>query len=166
MSFRRYTSEDRDACIAILDSNMPRFFSRQDRAEFLTFLDMPNGIYSVLEQRHAVIGCGGISSRDEGSTGILTWGMIHANYHHQGWGRLLAFMRLRQLSMYPSIQKITLSTSQEATGFYEKLGFHTIEFLPNFYGEGLHCCKMELPVDEKFQQRLTTIEAQLRHPPL
>jgi ribosomal protein S18 acetylase RimI-like enzyme len=165
MIFRRYTPADRSTCIAILDSNMPRFFSSRDHVEFLAFLDAPVGIYSVLEQDSGhVIGCGGISTRDQERTGILTWGMIHVNYHRQGWGRQLAFLRLRQLSIYPSLRKITLNTSQETVGFYEKLGFHTTDFLPNFYSEGLHCCKMELQVNDEFHDRLTAIAAQLKYP--
>jgi N-acetylglutamate synthase-like GNAT family acetyltransferase len=165
MIFRRYTPADRSTCIAILDSNMPRFFSHQDRREFLAFLEAPVGTYNILEQEEGhIIGCGGIATRDEEQTGILTWGMLHRDYHRQGWGRQLAFLRLRQLSAYPALQKITLNTSQESAGFFEKMGFHSTEFLPNFYCEGLHCVKMELQVDGEFEQRLATIEAQLRYP--
>jgi ribosomal protein S18 acetylase RimI-like enzyme len=162
MIFRRYTPADRSTCIAILDSNMPRFFSHQDRTEFLAFLDAPVGIYNVLEEPDGhIIGCGGAATRDQEHIGVLTWGMIHARYHRQGWGRLLAFLRLRQLTSYPTIQKIILNTSQETVGFYEKLGFHTTDFVANFYGEGLHCFKMEQQIGGEFQQRLKALEMQL-----
>jgi ribosomal-protein-alanine N-acetyltransferase len=165
MIFRRYTPADRSTCMAILESNMPRFFSNQDRVEYQSFLDAPTGTYSVLEQVHGhIIGCGGIATRDQERVGILTWGMIHVSYHYQGWGRQLAFLRLSQFSEYPSIQKIILNTSQETAGFYEMLGFHTTEFLPNFYCEGLHCLKMEQQVDDKFYNRLAAIKAKLKYP--
>lgn len=165
MIFRRYTPADRTICIEILDSNMPRFFSDQDRIEFLAFLEAPVGTYNILEREEGhIIGCGGISTRDEGQTGILTWGMIRRDCHRQGWGRQLAFLRLRQLSEYTSLKKITLNTSQESAGFFEKLGFHTTEILPNFYCEGLHCVKMELQIDGEFEQRLGDIEARLKYP--
>src|SRR5579884_897197 len=165
MIFRRYTPADRTTCIAILDSNMPRYFSQQDRIEFLAFLEAPVGTYNIQEREEGqIIGCGGIATRDEEQTGILTWGMIQRDYHKQGWGRQLAFLRLRQLSEYPTLKKIALNTSQESAGFFEKLGFHATEFLPNFYCEGLHCVKMELQVDGEFEQRLAAIEAQLKYP--
>lgn len=165
MIFRRYTPADRTTCIDILDSNMPRFFSDQDRIEFLAFLEAPVGKYSVLEQpQGTIIGCGGIATEAQERVGILTWGMIHRDYHRQGWGWQLAFLRLRQLSVYPSMRKITLNTSQESAGFFEKLGFQTTEIVPNFYCEGLHCVRMELQVDREFEQRLAGIEARLRYP--
>jgi N-acetylglutamate synthase-like GNAT family acetyltransferase len=165
MIFRRYTAADRSTCIAILESNMPRFFSELDRVEYLAFLEAPGGTYSVLEQSGGnIIGCGGIATSAQGSVGILTWGMIHSNYHRQGWGRQLAFWRLRQLSEYASIKKIILNTSQETAGFYEMLGFHTTEFLPNFYCEGLHCLKMEQEVDDKFYDRLAALKENLKYP--
>ncbi len=163
MIFRRYTPADRSTCIAILDSNMPRFFSDQDRTEFLAFLATPVKMYHVLEERPGhIIGCGGIATRSQERIGVLTWGMIHPRYHRRGWGSLLAFLRLSQFTAYPEMQKIILNTSQETVGFYEKLGFHTTDFVANFYGEGLHCYKMEQPLDDGFQQRLNALETQVR----
>ncbi len=149
--FRRYIDEDRFACINILYSNTPRYFAPQDGEDFCTFLASPSGIYSVLGNHEGVIiGCGGISTRNQGQEGILTWGMIHATRHRQGWGRLLTLARFSQLSKIASVQTITLNTSQETVGFYEKLGFRTVTFTPDCYNVGLHRYDMELDVNEQF----------------
>ncbi len=154
--FRSYRAADYTACIDILASNTPRYFSTQDGADFRAFLDAPLGMYSVLEDDGGVIvGCGGISTRREGQEGILTWGMIHATRHRQGWGSRLAFARFSQFSKMASVQTITLNTSQETVGFYEKLGFHTTAFTPNGYGAGLDCYVMQLVIDEQFRQLLS-----------
>ncbi len=154
--FRRYTDADHATCIDILESNTPQYFSTQDCEDFRAFLASPLGIYSVLEDHKGVIvGCGGISTRTQDQEGILTWGMIHTSRHRQGWGRRLTLARFSQLSAIVSVKTITLNTSQETIGFYEKLGFRTTAFTPNGYGDGLDRYTMELAVDEKFRQLLS-----------
>jgi len=155
---RRYTLADRTTCVAILESNTPRFFAHRDREDFLSFLDAPAGIYSVLEDNNsAIIGCGGIATRNKGQEGILTWGMIHADRHRQGWGKLLALTRLRQLSGIPSVQKVTINTSNETVGFYSTLDFRVTNYRPNYYSEGLHRYDMELLIDDDIRRRLREI---------
>lgn len=154
--FRHYTEAYRALCVNILDSNVPRYFSPGDREDFLTFLaDAPQGSYGVLaDDAGVIVGCGGIGTRQEGTEGILTWGMIHASRHRQGWGRRLALARLSQLCQLPSIKKVTINTSHETFGFYEKLGFKTIAYTPDGYAPGLHRYDMEVAVNEAFRQRL------------
>ena len=150
---RKYSNADRSFCINILESNTPRYFTYQDREDFCAFLEAPPGIYNVLEDdEDAIIGCGGISTRKQGQEGILTWGMIHATRQRQGWGRYLTLARFSQLSEISSVKTITLNTSQETVGFYEKLGFHTTAFTPDYYSIGLHRYDMEIDVNEQFRQ--------------
>ena len=154
--FRRYTDADHAACIEILASNAPRYFSTQDCEDFRAFLAAPLGIYSVLEDLEGVvIGCGGISTRKQEQESILTWGMIHAARHRQGWGNRITLARLSQLSKIDSLKIIRLNTSQETVGFYKKLGFRITAHTPNGYGAGLDCYSMELAVDEKFRQLIS-----------
>ena len=158
---RGYMSADYTACLAILDSNIPRFFSLQDRIDFLAFLDAPIGRYSVLENDYgSIIGCGGIALEND-ETGILNWGMIHVDYHRQGWGSILTLARLSQLSNMPSVKKVILHTSHETVGFYKKLGFQIVAFTSDFYRQGLHRYDMELSIDDNFQHRFTDIGASL-----
>ena len=153
--FRRYTIADRSSCIEIVESNTPRYFSLQDCTDFLTFLDSHLGIYSILEDKiGTIVGCGGIDTRKQGEEGILTWGMIHETRHRQGWGSQLTFARLHQLTTISTVQKITLNTSNETFSFYEKLGFHTVSFTPNYYSVGLHRYDMEVIVDETFRSKV------------
>ncbi len=155
---RQYIDKDRSSCINILESNTPRYFAPLDREDFLAFLDAPSGIYSVLEDHEGVIvGCGGISTRKQGEEGLLTWGMIHATQHSQGWGRHLTIVRFSQLCKIATVKTITLNTSQETVGFYEKLGFRRTAFTPDYYSIGLHRYDMEFGVDEQFRQQILAL---------
>ena len=59
--FRRYAVSDKEACLALFDSNVPEFFDPAERADFGTFLDDPGGEYFIVQQDGAVIGCGGFA---------------------------------------------------------------------------------------------------------
>src|SRR5262249_24938432 len=87
MLYRAYTPPDRDVCLAIFDSNAERYFSPRDRAAFAAFLDDPPGFFGVLcDDDGVVVGCGGVGTRDDGKTAVLTWGMVRRDRHGQGFG--------------------------------------------------------------------------------
>src|SRR5437867_7782445 len=127
MSFRPYTPADKAACLAIFDSNAARFFSPSDREDFEAFLQNPPGFFGVLcDEKEMIIGCGGIGVRPGTTHAVLTWGMIHADFQGRGWGKELTLARLRKLADLPAVTKVVLSTTQEAAGFYEKMGFQVL----------------------------------------
>lgn len=155
---RPYTPADRTDCLAILESNTPRYFTQDDHTDYLAFLDNIKGTYSVFEDDAGrIIGCGGAATLCSGLVGCLTWGMIHVTRHRQGWGTLLTLARLHELSQIATVQKIGINTSNETAGFYTKLGFHTAEVMPNYYAPGLDRYVMTLKVDDAFRQHLATM---------
>ena len=155
MHYRPYTPADRAACLAVYDSLAERFFSPGDREQLAAFLDAPQGFFGVLcEDDGAVVGCGGIGSRDEGWTAVLTWGMVRADRHGHGLGRALGLARLLRLGEMPEVTRVTLNTSNEAVGFFEKLGFRVVKVTPDGYRAGLDRYDLELPVDEELRRRL------------
>jgi ribosomal protein S18 acetylase RimI-like enzyme len=155
MLYRPYTSVDIDACLAIYDSNAERFFSPGDRDDFLAFLRSPPGFFGVLcDDAGNVVGCGGVGTRDEGRTAVLTWGMVHASLHGRGLGKQLAVQRLLRLCAMPGVEKVLLNTSQETVGFYEKLGFIVVRHQPDGYRQGLDRYDHALQVAPAFLERL------------
>src|SRR5260370_24387146 len=96
MDVRPYQSSDRDACLALFDSNVRRFFEALERGGFESFLDAPDCSYFVMEHEGAVLGCGGYAMADEGSAS-LTWGMVRADSQGMGLGRYLLMFRLREI---------------------------------------------------------------------
>jgi ribosomal protein S18 acetylase RimI-like enzyme len=147
MNHRQYTTADREACLAIFDSNAERYFSPADREDFAAFLDSPPGFFGVLEDEHGV-GCGGIGVRPGTDCAVMMWGMIHASRHGQGLGKLLALARLRKLADLPPVRKVILNTSGETVGFYQKIGFRVVERIPDGYRRGLDRYRMEMAVED------------------
>lgn len=154
-TIRLYHHADREACLAIFDSNIPRFFAPDERELFATFLDRFKATYLVLcDPDGAVIGCGGMAVRPDGRTAILRWGMIHAARQRQGLGRDLTLARLRLAVADPAVVQIILYTTGLAAGFYRILGFADTEILPDHYAPGLARHTLEVAVDEGFRRKI------------
>ena len=68
---------------------------------------------------------------------ILTWGLIHNQYHKMGFGAQLLQYRIKQIEKkYPN-SDIILDTSQKTYKFYERFNFKVYNITRNFYGKGL-----------------------------
>jgi len=151
---RLYTPADCDACLAIFDSNTPRFFAPRERPPFAEWLLAPLGRFYVLcDDAGAVVGCGGVVVKPGTTVAYLSWGMVHGSRHGQGLGRELTLERLRVIAAMPEVTAASLDTSQKTVGFYEKLGFKRVTHLPNHYGPGLDRYDLWADVDGAFRAR-------------
>jgi GNAT superfamily N-acetyltransferase len=149
MRVREYTPADRDACLAVFDSNVPRFFVSPEREEFAAFLDAPPpGPYLVVEDdAGVVVGCGGYAMGRGTADAHLCWGMVARERHGTGLGRLLLDARLERVradAADGSIEALALHTSQHTRGFYERRGFRLESVTPDGYAPGLDRCDMRL----------------------
>jgi len=148
MPVRDYTPADRDGCLAVFDSNVPRYFTPPEREEFAAFLEALPGPYLVVEDdAGAVVGCGGYAMGRGAADAHLCWGMVARERHGTGLGRLLLDARLERVhadAADGSIEAIALHTSQHTRGFYERRGFRLERVTPDGYAPGLDRCDMRL----------------------
>lgn len=145
---RLYEAADFEGCLRCFRSNMPQFFLPEEEPPFAEFIrekvpaDPENIPYYVLLLRGEIIGCGGLG-RNENGTVAFTWGMIHRDFHKQGFGELLLQYRLEQSAiLFPGLP-LRLDTTQHSVGFFEKYGFKTTKYTPNGYAPGMHRYDME-----------------------
>ena len=147
---REYTAADREACLAVFDTNVPRFFSPPERIEFEMFLDsLPGPYFVVAGESGRVHGCGGYAIDGPAARADLCWGMVSSDRQGTGIGRLLLEARLQRAMANPAIRVVTLETSQHTTGFYERWGFETTKIVPDGYSPGLDRCEMRLIVEPR-----------------
>lgn len=160
MNIRNYKASDKPACMEVFDSNCPAYFDIAERTMFDKWLDHQadnkNGYssptynnadkdaYYVVEVAgKGVIGCGGFYIVHEGKEARLAWGMIHADFHKQGYGKALYHHRQQIINNDWPGYKITLGTSQHTFPFYEKMGMKVMATFPKGYGEELDRYDME-----------------------
>lgn len=147
--------------MAVFDSNCPHFFDISERDMFArwlqhqtddstgykspTYENSISDVYVVIENEDAmIVGCGGYYVNDMKTEARLAWGMIHANFHGQGFGTALYEHRKRGIqSKWPGVS-ICLGTSQHTFPFYEKIGFHVVSFEKSGYGAEIDKYEMEL----------------------
>ncbi|MEM7414434.1 MAG: GNAT family N-acetyltransferase [Gemmatimonadota bacterium] len=145
MTIRNFVAADLEACLAVFDSNVPRFFTDEERPLFADFLaDLP-GPYFVLEMEDGSVGgCGGYAVNAEHGSADLCWGMVRQELHGKQLGRALTERRVTAALDDPDVHVIALNTSQHTRGFYEHLGFEVLEVVRDGYAPGLHRCEMRM----------------------
>lgn len=142
---RDYAAHDRDGCLAVFDSNVPAYFMTAERDAFAAFLDELPGPYLVLTDAGArIVACGGYAVVPGTGVADLCWGMVDQQRHRTGLGRALTEARLRRIRADGNAHEIALNTSQLTQAFYERMGFVTVEFVPDGFATGLHRCDMRL----------------------
>lgn len=148
MTFREYQPGDREACLKIFWSNMPRFFDASELAGLekwlngrdagrLAYGQTQEEYYYVVEEEGKVIGSGGFYIPREGKYANMTWGMVDNALHRKGIGRGLLLFRIEMIrKLFPGYS-IRLDTTQHSYRFFEKMGFEVVMITKDGYGEGL-----------------------------
>lgn len=155
ISIRPYTPADREACHRIFVSNIPTYFSREEEADYLRWLDGQDGIlppedgdgetkYFVLEREGDVLACGGWGVNEGSDHAVLIWGAVHGAHHKQGLGAALTQYRLDDFRRTHPGMDITIDTSHHTAPFYERYGFRTLRITRDAYAPGLHRYDMRL----------------------
>lgn len=132
----------RTALLEAFSSNVPRYFDESERADFIQFIDENAFPYYVLLLHGHPIGCGGIALNGDGKVSMC-WGMVHRDYHKQGFGKLLLEHRIAESErLYPG-RILSLQTTQHSYTFFRKFGFQVIKFEKDFWAPGLDLYAME-----------------------
>lgn len=161
MLIRPYSETDKAECMAIFDSNCPKFFDPTERDMFLKWLDhqadssinyksptytnSEADAYFVLESPvEGLVACAGFYILKEEKEARLAWGMIHSEHHQKGYGTLLYKHRIDLIKKQWPQHLITLGTSQHTFEFYQKMGMKVMAVIKSGYGPLLDRYDMEV----------------------
>lgn len=140
MEIREYQPGDQNACLMIMQSNIPEYFCEYDISDFARFLEnLPGPFFVVINSNAGLIACGGIAfGRTTSTEAILCYGMVTRTQLHQGIGLQLLQKRLEFfLPLAPQVERILVNTTQKTEGFFRKFGFSVVERELNGFGSGL-----------------------------
>lgn len=149
LDYRDYRPADAEACLALFDANVPRYFDPTERDGFAAFLASPSCPYLVGEdERGVVVACGGwfVEPHDD-TLGGLAWGILHPSLHGRGIGRELLEVRLVRLRQIEGLRSILVRTSQHTQRFFERAGFAVAAHRRDGHAPGIDFVEMRLPVD-------------------
>lgn len=151
---RKYVSSDKSGCMEAFQTNVPKFFTHGEVGDFERFLDRladpdewNRSPYYILELDNQLIGCGGFAEKTglDGTPAVtFTWGLVHRDFHKQGYGEELLKFRIREIKAQFTGKQVILDTTQFSYPFFEKYGFKTVKYTPNGYEEGMHRYDMVL----------------------
>jgi len=143
INIRSYNPTDFKACIAILKSNTPKYFSDSDEALYRSFLTSIPGEYFVVENGSNLVGCGGWAPNEDSSC-ALTWGLIQASQHRKGIGSQLLKFRLNRIASSQPSMSVRIETIPAVAPFFERFGFAATKKVKNGFGNGFDQWIMEL----------------------
>lgn len=143
-TIRPYTPSDKSEVLQLIKLNTPEYFTVPEHQQFSDFLDNEIEQYFVIEVDGKILGCGGINTSKEKRSGVLSWGMIHPDYHQKRLGSKLAIFRIERLKSIPHVDIIEVNTTQKTFGFFKKLGFETTKIEKDYWAEGFDLYRMKL----------------------
>jgi len=166
MRIRSYTPQDRDACLAVLRSNVPEHFVAADEDALGRFLDALPGPYFVVEEPDGfIVACGGITEEDDPAVASLCWGIVDATRHRAGIGSALLDHRLAMfLPEHPNVKCLRVNTTQKVQGFFERHGFRVTAIHPRAYGHDLDRVRMERRLSVATAGRGAPVPSRQREP--
>lgn len=145
MNARLYQTSDLEAVVAILRSNIPKYFTPEEEPGLHDCLRDYSEHYYVFEVDGDVVGAGGIAYNVLADPTVsLCWGMVRNDHIGTGLGKQMTQFRIDLAAeKYPGIP-LTIATSQHTEGFYSRFGFRTTEHVKDGFGPGIDNCKMRL----------------------
>ncbi|NEX59519.1 GNAT family N-acetyltransferase [Noviherbaspirillum galbum] len=134
---RRFQPADRQAVIQAFRTNVPHFFPPSEEKWLKSCLDEPDGPLFVVVDEGEVVAFGGYELSEFYHLGTLVFGLVRADRHGTGIGRMLLHYRLRHMAgrkLRP--RYVTVDTHAHTAGFFLRCGFTEIARWPGGYRSG------------------------------
>lgn len=140
---REYNKSDKHSCLESFKTNVPDYFTDDEIVDFENFLtriekEDNRTFFYVVVYNKKVVGCGGFGDKDNNGIISLAWGLIHKDYHKNGFGQKLLLHRIEQIKKLKPKFPVIIDTTQYSYGFFEKYGFITTEITKDYYTIGMH----------------------------
>jgi GNAT superfamily N-acetyltransferase len=142
VTFRPYSSNDRERCLGLFDANCPEFFAPNERADYLSFLETSENGYELCLIDDEIAGAFGLSGNDA-SRRRLNWIMLNPQFQGLGAGRAI-MEKVAVLAASAGIQVVDIAASHMSAAFFARFGAVAMKVIDNGWGPGMHRVDMEL----------------------
>jgi GNAT superfamily N-acetyltransferase len=152
---RDYQQSDRAAVLAAFQSNVPAHFPPSEEEWLISALDEPDGPLFVIDDEGEVVGFGGYELSEFYNMGTLVFGLLRADRHGAGLGRMLLIHRLLAMAASPERPRyVVVDTHPHIAGFFERHGFHVMARWPGGYRSGLDRVDLRIELTDVEVDRL------------
>lgn len=141
---RPYQAQDKLKLIEIIQLNTPEYFSIEEEADFLEYLEQHREDYFVIEVEGVIAGCGGVNYFEAEGIARFSWQMLHPDFHGKRLGTQLSLHRIETIKKNPKIKRIVVRTTQLVYPFYEKLGFVFTKREKDYWAKGFDLYQLEM----------------------
>lgn len=148
LSYRPYELTDREDCIRLFRSNIPRYFREHESDDFAAFLDRLEGNFFTVFVDNELVGCGGYHFAPESKSARLCWGIVDKQKHGNRIGEYLLIIRLHEILSTTEATTVSLGTCQLTELFFAKYGFVTNSVRIDGIDQGLDEVEMNLDLSE------------------
>jgi GNAT superfamily N-acetyltransferase len=142
ITFRPYSSADRDICLAIFYANCPEFFAVSERIDYERFLDSDPVGYELCLYNGSIAGAYGLTGNGAARQN-LSWILLSPRTQRSGIGSAIMRKVLSLAKMAGSAQ-IHIAASHLSAPFFATFGAVAVRESKNGWGAGLHRIDMEL----------------------
>jgi len=143
LHFRPFLLSDREACLAIFDTNCPEFFAPNERKDYEQFLPGNPSAYEVCVRSHKIVGAYGFKISSERKRGCISWIMVDASDRGSGLGTRMIRRVLESISS-KSATIIDIAASQKSAPFFARFGAVEINRTVEGWGPELDRIDMKL----------------------
>ena len=148
MTILPYSTSHTECIIYLLRLNTPKYFAPEEEADLKDYLDNHIDHYYIVEDDGKIIGCGGFNLTEDKTEAMISWDIIHTDYHCMGVGSALTKFRIDKIMQIKGVNKISVRTSQLVYKFYEKFGFGLKEAIKDYWANGFDMYRMERDISK------------------
>jgi GNAT superfamily N-acetyltransferase len=158
LRIRRYRPADRKAVLAAFRSNVPDHFPASEEAWLRSALDEPDGPFFVAVEGNEVVAFGGYELSPFYDLGTLVFGLVRADRHGSGIGRLLLNYRLLHMAGRKLRPRwVTVDAHPHTAGFFQRCGFEVIARWPGGYRSGRERVDLRFELSDAAVARLRAV---------
>ena len=158
LRIRRYRPADRKAVLSAFRSNVPDHFPASEEAWLRSALDEPDGPFFVAVEGDEVVAFGGYELSAFYDLGTLVFGLVRADRHGSGIGRLLLNYRLLHMAGRKLRPRwVTVDTHPHTAGFFQRCGFEVIARWPGGYRSGRERVDLRFELSDEAVARLCAV---------
>ena len=144
---RPYKTQDKERLLEIFKLNIPKYFGHHEIDEFDKYLVQKGDTYIILEINGEIVGGTGYEIFEGKKSGSINWIFFHPDHSGKGLGSKMVRYCLKRIAENKFVEKFTVRTSQFASDFFQKFGYHLLRIEKEYWAPGLDLYEMEMDKD-------------------